>query len=302
MLLLNNITLEGADLAGKTTLMKRLHKETKNKYNIIDRSLMSALVYARLYKRPNISLLEKQLRDDLNNLNNRTIVLMPDLELLGERYNKRGDEIQNWHGIIKIREAYEEVLNIYESFSTVHVARNSSELPWEPHDEVLKYLANSETSDIPYQVRQNAIASDNEAFPVTFEVNLGASFMTSHADALEHQSEKAYYTKILSKMLTTITKENIGDNPYGKPQDPKATRRYIYADDSCIALFHMMYRKDRLNFYATLRSSDVVNIFEHDYKFLLYLCGQCAKAVGIKDYEIPKENTLTITLHSAHIT
>ena len=125
--------------------------------------------------------------------------------------------------------------------------------------------------------------------------------MTAINDAFDFESEKEYYTKILSKMLTTITKENIGDNPYGTRQDPKKTRRYIYADDSCIALFHMMYREDRLNFYATLRSSDVVNIFEHDFKFLKYLCGECAKAVGIKDYEIPKETTLSVVIHSAHI-
>ena len=57
----------------------------------------------------------------------------------------------------------------------------------------------------------------------------------------------------------------------------------------------------RLNFYATLRSSDVVNIFEHDYKFLQYLCGECAKAIKLKDYEIPEETTLSVTIHSAHI-
>ena len=36
MLNLKNITLEGPDLSGKTTLMSQIHKETNNKYNFDD--------------------------------------------------------------------------------------------------------------------------------------------------------------------------------------------------------------------------------------------------------------------------
>ena len=295
MLNLKNITLEGPDLSGKTTLMSQIHKETNNKYNIIDRSTMSAMVYSTYYDRPNVKLLERQLRNELNNLNNRTIILMPDINVLNNRYNDRGDEIQNWEDIIAINNLYEQIIKKFGGFSTLKVIRSD-----QPLQEALDYLERS-GENIPQEVLLNAVASDDEAYPVKLEVDLGDGFMTAINDAFDFESEKEYYTKILSKMLTTITKENIGDNPYGTRQDPKKTRRYIYADDSCIALFHMMYREDRLNFYATLRSSDVVNIFEHDYKFLKYLCGECAKAVGIKDYEIPKETTLSVIIHSAHI-
>ena len=295
MLNLKNITLEGPDLSGKTTLMSQIHKKTNNKYNIIDRSTMSAMVYSTYYDRPNVKLLERQLRNELNNLNNRTIILMPDIKVLNNRYNDRGDEIQNWEDIIAINNLYEQIIKKFGKFSTLKVIRSD-----QPLQEALDYLETS-GENIPQEVLLNAVASDNEAYPVKLEVDLGDGFMTAINDAFDFESEKEYYTKILSKMLTTITKENIGDNPYGTKQDPKKTRRYIYADDSCIALFHMMYREDRLNFYATLRSSDVVNIFEYDYKFLKYLCGECAKAVGIKDYEIPKETTLSVIIHSAHI-
>ena len=295
MLNLKNITLEGPDLSGKTTLMSQIHKETNNKYNIIDRSTMSAMVYSTYYDRPNVRLLERQLRNNLNDLNNRTIILMPDIKVLHNRYNDRGDEIQNWEDIITINNLYEQIIKKFGKFSTLKVIRSD-----QPLQEALDYLETS-GENIPQEVLLNAIASDNEAYPVKLEVDLGDGFMTAITDAFDFDSEKEYYTKILSKMLTTITKENIGDNPYGTRQDPKKTRRYIYADDSCIALFHMIYREGRLNFYAILRSSDVVNIFEHDYKFLKYLCGECAKAIEIKDYEIPKENTLSVTIHSGHI-
>ena len=102
MINLKNVTLVGPDLSGKTTLMSQIHKETKNKYNIIDRSTMSAMVYSTYYDRPNVKLLERQLRNELNDLNNRTIILMPDIDELGRRYNDRGDEIQRWADIIAI--------------------------------------------------------------------------------------------------------------------------------------------------------------------------------------------------------
>jgi thymidylate kinase len=70
MIKLKNVTLEGPDLSGKTTLMSQIHKKTNNKYNIIDRSVMSALVYSMYYDRPNVKLLERQLRNELNDLNN----------------------------------------------------------------------------------------------------------------------------------------------------------------------------------------------------------------------------------------
>jgi thymidylate kinase len=299
MINIRHVTLEGPDLSGKSTLMKNLHSATNNKYNIIDRSLMSALVYSILYKRNDIETRRKQLRDSLNNLNDRTIVLMPPITVLADRYKDRGDEIQKWEDIIEIYSIYTDVLSKLQSYSTVCVIdQNLSEA--QLVEEVDRYLKMSE-NNIPHHVEMNAFAAHGEAFPVRFEVNLGTGFMRSNTDALDHKSEKEYYTKILSNMLTTITKENIGDNPYNKPQDSHTTRRYIYADDTCIALFHMMYRKDRLNFFATLRSSDTVNIFEHDYKFLLYLCGQCAQAIGLKDYEIPNECTLAVTINSAHM-
>ena len=116
MVRLKNVTLEGPDLAGKTTLMSQIHKQTNNKYNIIDRSTMSALVYSTFYDRPNVKLLERQLRNELNDLNNRTILLIPDTDELGRRYNERGDEIQRWADVISITNIYEEILKKFNGF------------------------------------------------------------------------------------------------------------------------------------------------------------------------------------------
>ena len=151
MVRLKNVTLEGPDLAGKTTLMSQIHKQTNNKYNIIDRSTMSALVYSTFYDRPNVKLLERQLRNELNDLNNRTILLIPDTDELGRRYNKRGDEIQRWADVISITNIYEEILKKFDGFSTLKVIRSS-----QPLEEALSYLHMS-GRDIPNEVMLNAI-------------------------------------------------------------------------------------------------------------------------------------------------
>jgi hypothetical protein len=48
---LSDITLEGPDLAGKTTLYNKLHKETNFKWNIQDRAEISMAIYSEMYGR-----------------------------------------------------------------------------------------------------------------------------------------------------------------------------------------------------------------------------------------------------------
>ena len=303
MVKINDITIECPDLSGKTTLFNNLHNKTNYEYNIQDRSELSMLAYAILYDRDQ-AVWRRRLRNKLNNLNHLFVVLLPPLSVAHDRFKNRGDDKHTKSSLTQLYKIFYDLIEEFKLYSTFFVVK-------EPYDEdelmerVYKKINNSQPEKpelVAEKVRMNALASPNkEAYPIVFETELGHGFMTSITDAFEFESEREYYTKILSKTLTTLTKEMVGDNSYLTKQDPIKTRRFIYADDSCIALFHMMYREGRLNFYATLRSSDIVNIFQHDYKFLLYLCGECAKSVGIKDYEIPEECTLTVTINSAHI-
>ncbi len=90
----HNLTLEGPDLSGKTTVYNLLHKKTGFSRNIQDRSCLSMLCYAILYDR-DVTKWRKNLSRELSNLNNRTIILLPDFSTLADRYHTRGDEIQN---------------------------------------------------------------------------------------------------------------------------------------------------------------------------------------------------------------
>ena len=96
----NYILLEGTDLSGKTTLYNNIHRSTGFEWNIQDRSALSMLCYARQYGR-DPARWRDQLREEINNLNNKHIVLMPDEATILQRLAERGDEFQDSKSIIK---------------------------------------------------------------------------------------------------------------------------------------------------------------------------------------------------------
>ena len=105
MLRLNNITLEGPDLAGKTSVFDAIHEATSFKYNIQDRSELSMLCYAEMYGR-DTGIWHKRLRDRLNKLNDRMIVILPTIDAIFERYRWRGDEIQDQKSLRKLHSIF----------------------------------------------------------------------------------------------------------------------------------------------------------------------------------------------------
>ena len=46
-----NVICEGPDLAGKTSFIQEVHKKTNYRWNVIDRSALSHVIYAKFYDR-----------------------------------------------------------------------------------------------------------------------------------------------------------------------------------------------------------------------------------------------------------
>ena len=88
------LILEGPDLSGKTTFYNQFHRATGYKWNIHDRSCMSMLIHADQYDRERSVHLDN-FKQELLNLNNRFIILLPDFNDIVVRYSIRGDEIQS---------------------------------------------------------------------------------------------------------------------------------------------------------------------------------------------------------------
>ena len=174
MLRLNNITLEGPDLAGKTSVFDAIHKETSFKYNIQDRSELSMLCYAELYGR-DTRIWHKRLRDRLNKLNDRMIVILPTIDAIFERYRWRGDEAQDESSLIKLHSIFTKHIKKYSAYSTLGVILGDNG----SIDDVTKlccsWLELKETANLNYIVEdiiENASASNNEAHPITFQIDM----------------------------------------------------------------------------------------------------------------------------------
>ena len=118
MLHIYDITLEGPDLSGKTTLFNNLHEITEYKYNIQDRSELSMLCYAKMYER-DTSIWHQRLRRKLNNLNHMMIVLLPRFVTLVERLDKRGDTHQTRDSLRTLYNIFCDYVVMYQNYGTV---------------------------------------------------------------------------------------------------------------------------------------------------------------------------------------
>tara|TARA_B100001094_G_scaffold78384_1_gene74667 strand:+ start:3026 stop:3946 length:921 start_codon:yes stop_codon:yes gene_type:complete len=300
MLRLNNVTLEGPDLSGKTTLFEAIHSATGYRWNIQDRSELSMLCYAEMYGR-NTDIWHKRLRDRLQNLNDRMIVVIPPLDVILERYDKRGDDKQNKKSLIELYEIFKKNAKLYSDYPTMGLLENIEGSVEEITALCIAWLADCETSDIDSianDIAEIASASDNEAHPVKLQVDLKSYDVELLKDVMDDEIEGKYYKQILNDVITNIDKEVNGKNEYKSKQKPITTRRFIHTEPTCISLFHTMFRKDRLSFYATCRSSNTIDTFSFDLKFLIYMSRFVKNHLEIEDQD---EMSLDISMHSAHI-
>ena len=85
---IKNVFIEGPDCSGKTTLVKKIHERTEYRWHIHDRSQISRKIFAEMYNR-DLPYLESDLHLELSSLNNRFVFLVPDCEIIRERFYKR---------------------------------------------------------------------------------------------------------------------------------------------------------------------------------------------------------------------
>jgi len=253
------------------------------------------VVFSRFYNRDAFNLVET-LRSDLLNLNNRFVILLPDWGLISARYTQRGDELHNLISLKKTYDMFSDAVEEFENYPNVIVARDPDCLEMIISDIVS--IENYNLRRVQHQVLQLVSASDNEeAIGVNFTLYDDGKFEILDEEALEYESEKDYYTHIREELIDTITKERAGENAY-KRKEKKSSRRFIYADESCIALAHFNYRKDCLDCHFVLRSSNVRDTLYYDLNFLYSLCKEvyCTLELESKVY-----CRMRFTINSAHI-
>lgn len=290
-----NINIEGPDCSGKTTLYNQLHKKTNFKYNIQDRSCMSMFVYAKMYERKDASLWFDKILDDLKRLDTLYILLLPTEKTILSRLEIRGDEFQDKDSILKVRSYFRNIAKMgFGSYPNVLVLEADN--LEENLNSSLQFI--NALNEMPGQELIKSLVFNsgrNELIDVQCKEEVNRSNLDF--TVLNFPQEKEYYEKIEENFFNKIFREFTGLNEYNQAQKHDS-RRFVYTDDSCISMIHVLWRQNKLNVSVNLRSSNVSKTLWADYEFLKILSVKTAKEMSLPD-DCPIN--LTVNIRSAHI-
>ena len=293
----NQVILEGPDLAGKTSFYNELHRLSGYKWNIQDRSALSMLVHAKLYNRDLFVEVER-LNKELKDLNNVYVILLPPWDEIGRRFNERGDEIQNITSLRKLYDLFTEAANDLESFPNVIVIRSKDTKSWA--EQTVKSIVELEMTPINTlheHLFRFAKASKNfDANHINLTYYDDGKFKHVNKSVLEYEPEKKYYAGITTQMLGKVEQELTGKNEYNRKEDINS-RRFVYANESCISFIQYTFRNDMLDCHFVLRSSNTKDTLNYDLQFLYYLTSRVYEMLKIEK----KRVRMRVNFNSAHI-
>ncbi len=291
------VTLEGPDLSGKTTLYNKLHKKTGYRWNIQDRSGLSMICFARQFNRPDDNL-RRCFEKELSNLNNKLIILMPELNTLERRYRKRGDEIQTIDSLTVLYDIFCSEVEKIKNLPNVLVLKNDNVDSEVIAEKAIDFLSKEEVLDAKSagervtQFLRGSLANEH-----SLDISFFGKVQSNIEDKiLQDPHEGSYYKEILWDFENTIRKELIGLNPYSAPQD-LSSRRFYYSSSSCISSIHFMPRNDILKCFVVFRSTNAIKNSSIDISFVHFLIHE----LGSKYFSMCKNYDLSIRLNSAHI-
>jgi thymidylate kinase len=272
------VILEGPDCSGKTSLYSALHKETKFKYNIQDRSFLSMLCYARLYGRPEAEH-RAALREELCDLNNFLVVLMPPVNVVLERLRSRGDEFQDDASLLKLYRTFQEEVSKIIALPNVLVLSRDASLSDQAREVSRDIQEYSEQSPgvFGHTIRHCTFLSKDQEVQARVEFDVPPQY--TDPSILNDPHEGEYFLDILKSCEEVIHDEMSGKNPYGAPQGLDS-RRFYYHSDTCISSIHFLPRDGDLKVISLLRSTDSVKNGTLDLRFLAHLSTEIPRTFG----------------------
>lgn len=296
-MIIDNIVLEGADCSGKTTLFEALHKDTNYAYNIQDRSNLSMYIYASLYGRNDSNKWYRNFWKEIKSFNTLYVILLPEDRVIRRRIESRGDDKQTPDSAVKINGEFRKLAKFYfrNMFPNIMIVDIDEDTTTKKITEIvtqrLEVLENTSPADM---IRDVVLASGkNELVDISVSEMVFSTKVKTRSivwDVLDFPPEKEYYEGIRDKVITNIERVLMTNQKLD-------SRRFIYADDSCISLIHAMYRDNIVDVNVTMRSSNVSNTLWADYEFLRILSLDIANAMQIQTSDI----VLTLNIRSAHI-
>lgn len=291
----SNVILEGVDCSGKTKLYYEIHKQTNFAYNIQDRGSLSMYVHSVFYDRDDKHHWFTKIMEELKRLDTLYVVLLPKIETILERLNKRGDEFQNEETVQQLYKIFNDTVRFGFGRDLPNILIIEDQELEEKATMVKQRLNDLELARGGDLIKALVVSSGrNELVDVSCTTDVRKEGYDPCA--LDFPPEKEYYAGITAKVTEKIQKEFLGLNSVKMPQKHDS-RRFIYTDESCISMIHFLWRDNALNVSATLRSSNVAKTLWADYEYLKYLCDRVSKEMQVKDCPIQ----LQLQIRSAHI-
>lgn len=293
----NAVILCGPDCSGKTSLYNALHKKSGFKWNIHDRSFLSMLCYAKLYGRDEedhkIGLVK-----EINNLNNRVIILLPPKQEILRRLEIRGDEFQSHSTLSSLYDIFECESKKLQNHKNVLLLTGSYD-----EEEILEKCFDwlSEFDHYDTKMIANVLKNSNLDEYIDLELNMSVKDTNMFSNVMENLKEKAYYGSIQSKTTCTILNEIDGLNDKKIKQD-SSSRRFFYNSSDCISSIHFLIKESNsMNVIASLRSTDVERNSDIDIEFLCHLSGVVARQLNEQLNETIESIRMTIRFNCPHI-
>lgn len=291
---LKTVLLEGPDCAGKTSAYREIHRHTKFRWNIHDRSTLSMLCYAIQYKR-DVEVWQRLLREELNDLNNVMVVLLPPLRVILERLKQRGDEYQTVDSIVKLYDIFEREVEKIQNYPNVIVYRAVTR-DYSTLARVILDYESKNYEDLASTIETHVAASNTkEQYNLRFSWS-DNEFSKIDYRKLTYEKEVDYYTATKLSLIKKIRNELDGLNEYQRPQD-ELSRRFVLSQDTCISFVQALYRDNDVHLNIVCRSSEVETTFKHDIHFLGDLGRTVKSELGVFINNVH----YTVTLGSAHI-
>ena len=123
-------------------------------------------------------------------------------------------------------------------------------------------------------------------------------FEEADPDILGDEEEGEYYRGIHKQIEQKLEAELSGKNEYSEKQDARS-RRFVYADDTCISFIQFLVRDGLLDMHVVLRSTNVVKTFPKDLQFLYYLLSSVYE--DYKELGPVRAARMSVQLNSAHL-
>ncbi len=292
-----NLFIEGPDCAGKSTLIKKLHSISEYRWHIMDRSQVSRSIFNDLYSRDILNPGADFNREVLN-LNNRFVLLLPDINVIRSRFKKRGDDIhKDFESIEMVYNAFLKRQAFLSGFPNVLVF--SEEDTGSIASRLLPSLSLAERPmlrEISDSVIKSVSHCQGECYPMEFTLWDTGSFEEASESCFSYEKESKYYRKIYDSLHRKISQELSGQNPYSRVET-HTSRRFVHVEDTCISFIQVAIRESVMDFHVVMRSTDVETTFPYDLQFLYYLASTC--------YSRFKEHSNSVrmrfSLNSAHI-